>query len=117
MSKSDELSMSPSVTHAPFDSADGPQSRALEAVSRLLRSRLTQGDVIEVLGAAFVAEAVRPHWDQPENASEALARLRDDDPALADAVEGLASLLLGRSEVRQDRKAAIAAVEDLLRQQ
>ncbi|MEZ4494275.1 MAG: hypothetical protein R3C29_13300 [Dehalococcoidia bacterium] len=116
MSKRDERSVSPSVTHAPFDVVDGPQSRALEAVSRLLRSRLTQDDVIEVLGAAFVAEAVRPHWSRPEDAAEALERLRIDDAALADAVEGLASLLLGRSEARQDRRAAIAAVEDLLRQ-
>lgn len=114
MSKRDERSMSPSVTHAPFDTPDGPQSRALEAVSRLLRSRLNQADVIEVLGAAFVAEAVRPYWSRPEDAGAALVRLRDDDPSLADAVEDLAALLLGRAEARTDRRAALAAVEELL---
>jgi hypothetical protein len=114
MSQRDERSSSPSVTHAPFDVVDGPQSRALEAVSRLLRSRLVQDDVIEVLGAAFVAEAVRPFWSRPEDAGAAVLRLRDEDPSLADAVEQLAALLLGRAEARTDRRNALAAVEELL---
>ena len=104
----------PSVTHAPFDAAEGPQARALEAVSRLLRSRLVQEDVIEVLGAAFVAEAVRPFWSRPEDAGAAVLRLRDEDAPLADAVEHLATLLLGRAEARSDRRLALAAVEELL---
>lgn len=115
MSKREERSVSPSVTHAPFDATDGPQSRALEAVSRLLRSRLSQGDVVEVLGAAFVAEAVRPFWRGDEDAAGAIERLREDDPALAEAVECMASLLLGRADARQDRAAALAAVEELLK--
>jgi hypothetical protein len=114
MSQRDERTSSPSVTHAPFDAVDGPQARALEAVSRLLRSRLVQDDVVEVLGAAFVAEAVRPYWSKPEDAGEAVLRLRDEDAALADAVEHLAALLLGRAERRTDRHNALAAVEALL---
>jgi hypothetical protein len=70
---------------------------------------------VEVLGGAFVTEAIRPHWGaspSPEAAHEALSV---SDPELAEAVEALSILLLGRAETRETASVAIRAFEDLLR--
>src|SRR5690606_37170039 len=86
----------PSITGLPFDTDGDVQSRALEAIARMLRGRLAQDELLEVLGAAFVAVAVRPYWAAGNDASGAHERLHEDHPALVEAVETLASLLLGR---------------------
>lgn len=69
---------------------------------------------VEVLGGALVTEAVRPHWSSATAAETAHEALRSADPELAEAVEALSVLLLGRAETRETARAAISALEDLL---
>lgn len=70
---------------------------------------------VEVLGAALVTEAVRSHWASSPSPAAAHESLRRTDPELAEAVEGLSIFLLGRAETRETTRAALAALEDLLR--
>ena len=70
---------------------------------------------VEVLGGALVTEAVQPHWGATESPEAAHEALRVSDPELAEAVEALSMLLLGRAETRETARAAISAFEDLLR--
>jgi hypothetical protein len=70
---------------------------------------------IQVIGGALVVEALQPVWAESASADEAHAKLRLRDPELASAIEGLAALLLGRYEARAEGKAAVEAVEELLR--
>jgi ABC-type transporter Mla subunit MlaD len=69
---------------------------------------------LDVLGGAFVSEAVRPHWATDATAEHAHAALRGGDAELADAVEAVAQVLLGRAESREDARAALAELEKLL---
>ena len=75
---------------------------------------LTAEQRIDVLGGAFVSEAVRPHWATDETADHAHAGLRRDDEELADAVEAVAKVMLGRSESREIARLAIAELDRLL---
>ena len=75
---------------------------------------LTADQRLEVLGGAFVAEAVRPHWDEPANAHRAHGSLRLADEELADAVEAVAQVLLGREESRFEAREALAELDRLL---
>lgn len=70
---------------------------------------------VEVLGGALVTEAVRPHWGATPSPEAAHEALRSADPELAEAVEALSLVLLGRTETRETARAAISAFEDLLR--
>jgi hypothetical protein len=77
---------------------------------------LTAEQRLEVLGGAFVAEAVRPHWDEPANADQAHGALRITDAELADAVEAVAQVLLGREESREEARMALVELERLFAQ-
>ena len=77
---------------------------------------LTADQRLEVLGGAFVAEAVRPHWDEPADAHRAHDALRVADEELADAVEAVAQVLLGREESRAEAREALAEVDRLFAQ-
>lgn len=69
---------------------------------------------IDVLGGAFVSEAVRPHWAKDARAEDAHDALRTTDAELADAVEAVAQVLLGRAESREEARAALAELDRLL---
>ena len=93
----------------------GPE-RVADAIGRLLgESGLPPEDRVQVLGGALVVEALRPYWTGTRTAEQAHEALRTADPELADAIEGLAPMLLGRAEVRTEAGAAIEAIEALLR--
>ncbi|TAK79219.1 MAG: hypothetical protein EPO16_02320 [Dehalococcoidia bacterium] len=81
----------------------------------LAESGLTPDERVEVLGGALVVEALRPYWTGALSAEEAHDALRAADPELADAIEGLAPMLLGHAEVRAEAAAAIEAIGALLR--
>ena len=93
-----------------------PPFEVAKSVSALLDALPVEwAERIQVIGGALVMEALRPVWAESASAEEAHAKLRLRDPELAEAIETLAPLLLGRYESREEGKAAIAAVEDLLR--
>jgi F420-0:gamma-glutamyl ligase len=75
---------------------------------------LTAEQRIDVLGGALVAEAVRPHWAESASPDEAHDALRVADGELADAVEAVAQVLLGRAETREAATAAIAELDRML---
>lgn len=75
---------------------------------------LTPEQRIDVLGGAFVAEAVGPQWQSGASAREAHESLRLDDAELADAVEAVAQVLLGRAESRAEARKALAELDRLL---
>lgn len=77
-------------------------------------ARLTPEQKIQVLGGAFVIEAVRP-FTTAGDAGQAHRRMRSNDPELADAVEALAPMIYGRARSASEAASAIAAVEELLR--
>jgi hypothetical protein len=80
---------------------DASPERVRDVIEQLLEfAGLSHDESVEVLGGALVSEAVRPHWYETTSPAEAHAELRDDDPALADAIEALAPLLYGRAAVR-----------------
>lgn len=99
-----------------LDLRRGDPERAADVVQRLLaESGLTPDERVEVLGGALVVEALRPYWTGALSAEEAHDALRAADPELADAIEGLAPMLLGHAEVRAEAAAAIEAIGALLR--
>lgn len=92
--------------------AGASASQLLEAINALLDAANIDPDMrTELLGGAFVAEAVRPHWAEGRTAAEAHDALRHHDPELADAVEALSPMLLGRAQAHADAGAAIDAIE------
>lgn len=99
-----------------MDLRRGDPDRIAEALRRLLDdSGMTSEERVQVLGGALVVEALRPYWTGDRTAEAAHFALRAADPELADAIEALAPMLLGRAEVREEAGAAIAAIEALLR--
>ncbi len=99
-----------------IDLRRGDPERIAEAVQRLLgESGLTPEERVEVLGGALVVEALRPYWTGARTAEEAHRALHAADTELADAIEGLAPMLLGHAEVRAEAAAAIEAIGTLLR--
>lgn len=75
---------------------------------------LTGEQRIDVLGGAFVAEAVRAKWADNATADDAHAALRIEDSELSDAVEAVAQALLGRVESRAEARRALAELDRLL---
>lgn len=69
---------------------------------------------VELLGGLVVVEALRPYWKHGRTPQEAHEALRHDDPELAEAIEALAPMLLGRAQAREDAAAAIDAFEAML---
>ncbi|MFA7248796.1 MAG: hypothetical protein WC273_04120 [Dehalococcoidia bacterium] len=100
-----------------FDFHRDPEqlSGALQAL--LDRSGVPAEERIRVLGGALVLEALRPYWSDSRTPAEAHALLRRDDPELADAIEAIAPMLLGRAQAEADARAALAAVAALLSRQ
>ena len=64
---------------------------------------------VEFLGGLFVTEAVRPFTRPGVSAIAAHERMRHFDPELADAVESISPMLLGRATARHDAAAAARA--------
>lgn len=86
---------------------DASQEQIRDILHQLLAiSGISRADRIQLLGSALVTECVEPYWEGCQSAKDAHAALREDDPALAEAVEALAPVLYSR--------AAISAVEELL---
>ncbi len=116
------------VRHAPHSGEQSPRRRLLamdlskadmataaDAMATVLDSTsLNNEDRVQLLGNALVMEALRPHWVDGRSPGEAHRLLRTTDPELADAVEALAPMLLGRAEARDDAQRAVTAVEELL---
>ena len=86
-----------------------------EAIQSLLdRSAMSSEERVQVLGGALVLEALRPYWGDGRTPADAHALLRRDDPELADAIEAIAPMLLGRAQAQEDAQAALDAVAALL---
>ncbi len=75
---------------------------------------LDDGERVRALGSAFVAAAVAPYGANGRGATAAHEAMRQEDGELADAVESLAPLLLGREESSREARLALAAIADLL---
>ncbi|MDZ7729508.1 MAG: hypothetical protein U5Q44_15665 [Dehalococcoidia bacterium] len=75
---------------------------------------LDQDTRVEVLGGALVSEAVRPYWEAGLSAEEAHDALARNDEELAEAVETLGPMLLGRAQARDDASRAIGSIERML---
>lgn len=99
-----------------MDLRRGDPERIADALRRLFgESGLSSEERVQVLGGALVVEALRPYWTGSRTAEQAHHTLRAADPELADAIEALAPMLLGRAEVREEAGAVIEAIEALLR--
>jgi hypothetical protein len=93
---------------------DWTASQMRELLSKLLDAvRLDYDQRVELLGAVLVSEAVRPYWEAGHAPDEAHDLLRRHDEELADVVEALAPMLLGRAEARDEARLAVHAVEAL----
>lgn len=97
----------------------GAQGASIDKQSALVRdildaAGLTPEQRIDVLGGAFVAEAIGPHWDDAAGAEDAHESLRFADEELADAVEAVAQVLLGRAQSRDEAREALAELDRLL---
>lgn len=75
---------------------------------------LDRDERVELLGGAFVTEAVRPYWNSGCSADEAHDALQVDDPELGEVVESIAPMLLGRAVARDESRRIIAEIEDSL---
>ncbi len=96
----------------------GAQGAPLDELSALVRgildaAGLTPEQRLDVLGGAFVAEAVSPQWHSGASADEAHQSLRLQDGELADAVEAIAQVLIGRAETRAQTSEALAELDRL----
>jgi len=96
----------------------GAQGASIDHLSALVRGLLEAAGMneeqrIEILGGAFVAEAVAPHWGDVREAGLAHDSLRTADEELADAVEAVAQVLLGRTQSRDEAAQALAELDRL----
>ena len=87
------------------------EQRTALLVGLLEAAGLSAEQRLELLGSAFVAEAVRPHWAPEAIAERAHDALRRDDEELADAVEAVAQVLLGREASRNEAQQALAELD------
>ena len=78
-------------------------------------SPLDAQERVQLLGGALVMEALRPYWGDDRSPHDAHDALRAADPELARVIEAIAPMLLGRVEAQEDGRAAVLAVEALLR--
>lgn len=98
-----------------------PQSWSAAEVRALIEDLLDAAGLdreerVEVLGGAFVTEAVRPYWHAGHGADAAHRRLQFDDPELSEAVEAISPMLLDRALAREDARRAIRELERLFRE-
>ncbi len=92
--------------------AGASAAQLMEAIVALLDAAGVEQDArADVLGGAFVTEAVRPFWEDGRSPDEAHALLRERDAELADAVEAISPMLLGRAHARADAGDAIRSIE------
>ena len=92
--------------------AGASASQLMQAIVALLDAAgIEQEARAEVLGGAFVTEAVRPFWEDGRSPEDAHALLRARDAELADAVEALSPMLLGRAQARDDADSAIRSIQ------
>jgi hypothetical protein len=96
----------------------GAQGASIDQLSKLVReileaAGLTPEQRIDVLGGAFAAEAIGPHWRADQAPDEAHASLRIADEELCDAVEAVAQVLLGRAQSREEAAEALAELDRL----
>ncbi len=99
-----------------FDAQLETSEELAEIIGALLtRSPLSAEQRIQLLGGLFVTEALRNDWVDGHGPAEAHGRLRGSDPELAEAIEQLTPMLLGRAEALQDGAETVAAVQELLR--
>ncbi|MBA4180518.1 MAG: hypothetical protein C0506_08020 [Anaerolinea sp.] len=102
-------------SHSRLQANELTPDRLRDLVCELLdAAKLTPEEKVQLLGGAFVVEAVRP-FTGDGGAGQAHLRLQAHDPELAAAVESLAPMIYGRARAAADATAAIAAVEELLR--
>ena len=102
-------------THTIERTASASHGAVMDAIATLLaRAGVPEDERAELLGGAFVLEAVRKHWNNGTAAAEAHQRLRQEDPELADAVEAVSPMLLGRAKARAEAADAIKALEAAL---
>ncbi len=99
----------------------GAQGASIDQLSALVRDILDAAGLsseqrIDVLGGAFAAEAIGPHWHVSQSPDDAHASLRLSDEELADAVEAVAQVLLGRADSRAEAAEALAELDRLLAQ-
>lgn len=94
------------IVGPPFDSA-------LRAVEAFEYREIHRDDRIQILGGAFVIEALRPYWQTGLTAAEAHESLYAAEPELALIVESLAPLLLRRELARQDAAEILRELERL----
>lgn len=87
-------------------------TNALQAL--LDQSRLGPDERLQALASAFVLEALAPYWSGGRTPNEAHDALCEADTELARVVEVLAPMLLGRVEVREEARDAIATIESML---
>lgn len=91
-----------------------PEQQAALLTGLLEAAGLTPEQRLEILGGAFVAEAVRPYWRKQAVASRAHSALRTADEELAEAVEAIAQVLLGREATRNETRSALAELNRML---
>ena len=98
-----------------FDIEGADVETVAELVTALVHAAdLTPEDRVEALASAFAVEAIRGHTTG--DPMEAHKKLREEDDKLALAIETLAPWLLSRISTREDAEAAVAAVEELIRE-
>lgn len=95
--------------------AADPYGLAADLLTTAAGALRTRDARLLALAGAFIGEAVRPLRDAGLNATEAHEALRAADPALAAAVEAIASLTKRRWTAAEERADAVAAAEGLLR--
>ena len=116
---SDQLSLDEALTRLSERHGVAPQRAPFDLAKKVSSSLdgmgLSWEDRIQLIGGAFVVEALRPVWNEcGGSADAAVALLRSRDPELADAVKALAPMLYGRHEAGRTAADAIDEVERLL---
>lgn len=91
-----------------------PQELAHALHALLDQSRLAREERLHALASAFVIEALAPYWVDGRTPEEAHEALLSTDTELASVIEALAPMLLGRIEVHEDAREAIATIEAML---
>jgi len=95
------------ATCTPAEIAD-----ALHAV--LERAGVSAEERVQLLAGALVVEALRPYWLPDRTPEEAHDALCLHDPDLAQVIEVIAPMLLGRAELREETADVLASIEALL---
>lgn len=91
-----------------------PEELAHAVHTLLDQSGLARDERLHALASAFVIEALAPYWTGGRTADQAHDALCETDTELADVIEALAPMLLGRIEVNEQARDAIATIESML---